>query len=168
MITFRQFLESKETPKLSWTASPKIGWWQDANPLRVYHGTDMAHLESIAENGLDRLDKRTGMISFALEPYTARAFATMGGEARFLGAGAHAKVVSPEKRITLVFELPRAFVKKYEDPELHGNDPEHKKRLREKALYEAWTEGDQQYYQLCELRVSSKVPTKYLVGYMVK
>ena len=92
----------------------------------------------------------------------------MGGEARFLAGGAKAKTVPENKRITLVFDLPKAFVRKHQDPDLHGNDPEHKKRLREKELYEAWTKGDQQYYQLCELRVNTAVPASYLVGYMIK
>lgn len=168
MITFKQFITEAEVKKIPWVSAPTIGWWRDGSKVRVYHGTDIAHLESISKTGLDRLDARTGMISFALEPNTARAFAVMGGEARFLGAGAKAKTVEEKKRVTLVFDLPMSFVKKYEDPDLHGNDAEHKKRLREKELYDAWTDNDQQYYQLCELRVSSKVPAKYLVGYMLK
>ena len=166
-MSFKEFLAEQES-KLPWNGSPDIGWWRDGAKLRVYHGTDLAHYESIAKTGLDRLDARTGMISFALEPFTARAFAVMGGEARFLGAGAKAKTVPQDKRITLVFDLPRSFVDKYEDPDLRGNDPEHKKRLEDKAVYDAWDGSDQQYYQLCELRVSSKVPAKYLVGYMMK
>lgn len=167
MLTFKQFIQEQES-KMPWNSSPDIGWWRDGDTLRVYHGTDMAHYESIAKTGLDRLDARTGMISFAIEPFTARAFAVMGGEARFLGAGAKAKVVAADKRITLVFDLPRSFVDQYEDPDLGGNDPQHKERLRDKAVYDEFEGSDQQYYQLCELRIKSKVPPKYLVGYMMK
>jgi hypothetical protein len=167
-ITFKEFLAEESGSKLPWNGSPAIGWWRDGSKLRVYHGTDLQHYDSIAKTGLDRLDPKTGMISFALEPFTARAFSVMGGEARFLGAGAHAKTVPENKRITLVFDLPRAFVDAHEDPDLRGNDPEHKKRLQDEDEYRKFKGGDQQYYQLCELRVNAKVPAKYLVGYMVK
>ena len=170
MVSFKQFLIEQETkvPKLPWNGTPDIGWWRDGKVLRTYHGTNFEHLESISVSGLDRLDAKTGMISMALEPFTARAFAVMGGEARFLGAGAKAKVVPQEKRITLVFDLPQSFVSKYEDPDLRGNDPLHLRRLRERELYDEFDGIDQQYYQLCELRLSTAVPAKYLVGYMVK
>lgn len=155
------------TPQLPWRVWP-VSWWLDGPTVTAYHGTDRQHLASIAEHGLNRLDPRTGMVSFALEPHTAQAFAVMGGEARFLRGGARAKVVPKDQRCTLVFKLPRAFVTEHLDPELHGNDAEHKARLRDKALYEAWTGSDQQYYQLCELRLGTKVPPKYLIGYMLK
>lgn len=170
MVSFKQFLIEQQTsvPKLPWDGNPDIGWWRDGKTLRTYHGTTIDHLDSIAADGLNRLDAKTGMVSFALEPFTARAFAVMGGEARFLGAGAKAKVVPKDKRITLVFDLPQSFVSKYEDPDLRGNDELHLRRLRERDLYDEFDGSDQQYYQLCELRVSSVVPAKYLVGYMVK
>jgi hypothetical protein len=154
--------------RLPWNSAPDIGWWRDGKVLRTYHGSNMKYLESFAENGLNRKDSGTGMISLAYEPFTARAFAAMGGEAEFRKAGAKAKTIPENERITLVFDIPQSFVKKYEDPNLRGNDPVHLARLRNKEEYEAWTGTDQQYYQLCELRVSSEVPAKYLVGYMIK
>jgi hypothetical protein len=169
MLTFKQFIaEAREVPKLPWEKNPTIGWWEDKNPLRVYHGTQLKHLESIAKTGLDRLDAGTGMISFALEPYTARAFASMGGEAEFRKAGAKAKAIPESERITLVFDLPRAWVTAHRDPDLRGNDSLHLKRLLNKDEYDKFDSNDQQFYQLCELRVNAKVPAKYLVGYMVK
>lgn len=168
MITFSQFLEDTAAKKIPWNGTPNIGWWEDANPLRVYHGTDIQFLDSIAKEGLNRLDKKTGMVSLALEPFTARAFAVIGGEARFLGAGAHAKVVPQDKRIVVVFDLPKSWVEEHRDDFLGGNDSEHKKRLLTKALYDEWKELDQQYYQLCELRVNATVPAKFFAGYMQK
>ena len=167
MTSFKQFLlESKD--QLPWDGNPTIGWWRDAKVLRLYHGTDLNNYESIKKTGLDRLDQRTGMISFAFEPFTARAFSVMGGEARFLGAGAKAKTVPAERRATLVFDIPMSFIEKHEDKDLHGNDPAHKSRLQNKDEYDAWKNSDQQYYQLCEIRIASKIPAKYLVGYMIK
>lgn len=168
MITFKQFCESKGPARLPWDSNPKIGWWESGRSLRLYHGTNLDHLDSIAATGLDRLDARTGMISFALEPFTARAFAVMGGEARFLAAGSKALVVPENKRVVLVFDVPRGFIQNHRDPDLRGNDPEHKQRLTNRELYDEWNSTDQQYYQLCELRLSSKIPPKYLVGYMLK
>ena len=37
-----------------------------------------------------------------------------------------------------------------------------------KEIYDSWNNNDQQYYQLCELRVRAHVPPKFLVGYMMK
>jgi hypothetical protein len=167
MISFKHYLNESQR-QLQWDANPKIGWWKDQKVLRLYHGTDMDHLDSIYKSGLDRLDRSTGMISFAFEPFTARAFSVMGGEARFLGAGARAKTVPQTRRVVLVFDIPQKWIVSYEDPQLRGNDPVHKERLVDKTIYENFDQSDQQYYQLCELRVSSVVPAKYLIGYMVK
>lgn len=167
MLSFKEYL-LEETKQIPWTPNPTIGWWADAKKLRLYHGTNIEYLESIAKEGLNRPDPNTGMISFAIEPFTVRAFAVMGGEARFLGAGAKAKTVAPAARCTLVFEIPQTWIQTNLDHDLHGNDPEHKKRLQDKSIYDAWDNNDQQYYQLCELRVKKHVPAKFLVGYMMK
>jgi hypothetical protein len=110
------------------------------------------------------------MFSFALEPYTARAYAVMGGEARFLSAKKKAKslVVPENQRAVVVFEVPRDWVFKHEDPDLGGNTGDHKERLTNKEKYDAFDDDDQQYYQFCELRVNAPVPAKYIVGYMLK
>lgn len=92
-------LESKN--QIQWDGNPKIGWWKDTKVLRLYHGTNIEYLESISKEGLNKPDPKTGMISFAIEPFTARAFAVMGGEARFLGAGAKAKNCSTQRTLHL-------------------------------------------------------------------
>lgn len=167
MISFKEYLlESKN--QIQWDGNPKIGWWKEAKVLRLYHGTNIEYLDSISKEGLNRPDPKTGMISFAIEPFTARAFAVMGGEARFLGAGAKAKTVAPSARCTLVFDIPQMWIQKNLDQDLHGNDPEHKERLMDKEIYDSWNNNDQQYYQLCELRVRAHVPPKFMVGYMMK
>lgn len=163
-----ELLESKQPVQMPWNGNVQIGWWQDNKVMRMYHGTNLDYLPSIAKEGLNRLDARTGMISFAFEPFTARAFAVMGGEARFLAAKAKALVVPEDKRCTLVFDLPSDFVFTYIDKGLHGNDPEHKARLTDKSIYEAWDRSDQQYYQLCEMRIAKAIPASMLVGYMIK
>lgn len=162
-------LENERTiTKLPWNGNVQIGWWQDNKVLRMYHGTNLDFVPSIAKDGLNRMDARTGMISLAFEPFTARAFAVMGGEARFLAAKAKAMVVSEDKRAVLVFDIPREFAFSYMDKNLHGNDTEHKKRLIDKSVYENWNSSDQQYYQLCELRLAKPLPPSMLVGYMIK
>ncbi len=168
MITFRQYLNENTLSKLPWNSTPDIGWWRDSDPIRLYHGTDLAHIDSFAKDGLNRPDPRTKMFSFALEPFTARAFAVMGGEARFLASKAKSGVVPMDKRAVIVFDVPYDWIKSHEDPDLGGNDKLHKDRLRDKALYDEWDDHDQQYYQLCELRVSAAVPPKFIKGYMLK
>lgn len=170
MKTFKQFLLGEETKmaRLPWDSNPTIGWWRDAEPLRLYHGTNLEHVDSFFEHGLNRADPRTGMYSFAFEPFTARAFAVMGGEARFLASKSKSGVVPADKRVVIVFDIPQDWVLKHEDPDLRGNDEEHLRRLQSKSTYDAWDGTDQQYYQLCELRVNQAVPAKFIAGYMLK
>ena len=168
MLTLRRYLAEDKPKKLAWNPDPKIGWWRDADPLRLYHGTDIAHLESFYEHGLNRPDPKTGMYSFALEPFTARAFAVMGGEARFLASKAKSGVVPEKQRVVIVFDVPQDWIERHEDPDLRGNDKTHHDRLMNKAIYDEWKESDQQYYQLCELRVNAAVPAKFIAGYMLK
>ena len=54
------------------------------------------------------------------------------------------------------------------DEDLTGNDETHKDRLLDKSIYDEWDNSDQQYYQLCELRVKTAVPAKFIAGYMLK
>jgi hypothetical protein len=156
--------------RLPWLpiAGVRIGWWLDAKVLRMYHGSNLDHVKSFAEHGLNRPDPRTGMFSLAYEPYTARAYAVMGGEAHFLAAKSKALSVPENKRVVIVFDIPHQWILQHGDFDFYGNDPEHKARLKDKSLYEQWARGDQQYYQLCELRVKTPVPPTYMAGYMLK
>ena len=169
MISFKQFItESGNSQKLPWNSNPTIGWWQSAKKLRMYHGTNLDNVESFAATGLNRPDPRTGLYSLAFEPFTARAFAVMGGEAHFLASKSKALVVPENKRAVIVFDIPLTWINKHADDFLGGNDEEHKERLQNKEIYDAWKNSDQQYYQLCELRVDAPVPAKYMTGYMLK
>ena len=134
----------------------------------MYHGTNLDFVDSFAKEGLNRPDPTTGMFSLAYEPFTARAFAVMGGEARFLASKSKALVVPESKRAVIVFDIPQTWITKHEDPDLRGNDDAHLERLRNKEVYEDWDNSDQQYYQLCELRANEPVPAKFMAGYMVK
>jgi len=167
-MKIRELFESSNPMQLPWNGNAPIGWWQDNKVMRMYHGTNLDFVPSIAKEGLTRLDAKTGMISFAFEPFTARAFAVMGGEARFLASKSKALVVPENKRAVLIFDLPREFVFKVIDRDFHGNDPEHKERLIDKSVYENWTRSDQQYYQLCEMRLESVIPASMMAGYMIK
>lgn len=154
--------------RLPWDGNPNIGWWQSANPLRMYHGTNVDNLISFAREGLNRPDPRTKLYSLAFEPFTARAFAVMGGEARFLANKSKSLLVPENKRAVIVFDIPIKWIFAHADENLGGNDPLHKERLLNKELYDNWDSSDQQYYQLCELRVTAPVPPKYMSGYMIK
>lgn len=170
MKNFRQYISEAEgkTTRLPWNGNPDIGWWQDAEILRMYHGTNLDYVESFAKEGLNRPDPRTKLYSLAFEPFTARAFAVMGGEARFLANKSKSLVVPENKRAVIVFDIPITWINAHTDPNLGGNDTLHKDRILKKELYDAWKESDQQYYQLCELRVTAPVPPKFMTGYMLK
>lgn len=170
MKNFKQYIAESEgkTTRLPWNGNPTIGWWQDADVLRMYHGTNIDHLESFAREGLNRPDPRTKLYSLAFEPFTARAFAVMGGEARFLASKSKSQVVPENKRAVIVFDIPLKWINTHSDENLGGNDALHKERLLNKKLYDDWDSNDQQYYQFCELRVKAAVPAKYMSGYMLK
>ena len=167
MISFKTYLTESKT-KLPWDGNPTIGWWQDKKKLRMYHGTDLDHVESFFQTGLNRPDPQTGLYSLAYEPFTARAFAVMGGEAHFLASKSKALSVPENKRAVIVFDIPLTWINQHKDDFLGGNDDTHKSRLTDKTLYDEWEQSDQQYYQLCELRVKTAVPAKYMTGYMLK
>lgn len=168
MISFREFSEAVSLKQIPWDANPKIGWWKDAKKLRMYHGTNIDNLEGFAKTGLSVPDPRTKLFSLAYEPFTARAFAVMGGEARFVAAKSKALSVPENKRVVIVFDIPQTWIAQHADEDLGGNDDTHKDRLLDKTLYDEWDHNDQQYYQLCELRVKIVVPAKFIVGYMIK
>ena len=71
MRNFKRFL-SEAAKKIPWDSDPTIGWWEDQDPVVVYHGTNQANKESFIKNGINVKDPDTGMISLALEPNTAR------------------------------------------------------------------------------------------------
>jgi hypothetical protein len=168
MKTLKSLIVESRTARMPWNGNPTIGWWQDADVLRMYHGTNLDNVESFAKEGLNRPDPRTGLYSLAFEPFTARAFAIMGGEAHFIASKSKALTVPENKRAVIVFDIPLVWINQHKDENLGGNDPASKKKLLDKNVYDEWKESDQQYYQLCELRVKTPVPPKYMSGYMLK
>lgn len=169
MLDFKEYiLEAVALKHLPWNGNPTIGWWKDVKKLTMYHGTNIDNLEGFAKTGLSVPDPRTKLFSLAFEPFTARAFAVMGGEARFVAAKSKALTVPENKRAVVVFDIPQAWIAQHTDEDLGGNDTTHKDRLLDKTLYDQWKQNDQQYYQLCELRVKTAVPAKFITGYMLK
>ncbi|CAL9979160.1 hypothetical protein VPHK469_0041 [Vibrio phage K469] len=148
-------------------ADPKIGWWEDADPLTVYHGTNIRHIESVYKNGLDRKDPDTGMISVALEPFTAKAYAAMsgaGGEANFRTSGAAVSTPTSE-RVVFTLEIPQSWIREHVDPNLGGNIGDAYKHMRSREAYEKFDRSDQQYYQFAELRLDAAVPASFIKGH---
>lgn len=163
-----KFNESlNEVKVLPWNDTAKVGWWRDQKYLTVYHGTNIKHLDSVLENGINVKDPVTGMISLALEPSTARGYAAMGGEYNFRSVGAKAQVVPMNQRVVFVFKIPMSWIEDNLDPRLGGNIGMAKDKLTNKDLYDKWTRSDSEYYQLTELRVKQTVPAKFIVGYML-
>lgn len=161
--------EFTSPPKLTWPKTLNIGWWQEQNKLTMYHGTNKANFQLIAENGLTKKDPNTGMISLAFEPNTAQGYASMyGGEAQFRAVGAKAVHVPLSDRIVFAFEIPMDWLKSRMDPKLGGNTPPEKAKLLNKELYEKFDKSDIEYYALTEIRVNTEVPSSFIIGYMTK
>lgn len=153
--------------RIPFDSEPQIGWWQDRDPLILYHGSNIKNLDSILDNGLTRKDPRTGMISLAFDPNTARAYASMyGGEAEFRHAGARAAYVPMKDRVVIVCRVPKSWLQEHMDKTLGGNLVDEKKRLQDKDLYQEFNGPDFKYYELAELRVDTAVPANFIEGYM--
>ncbi len=157
-----------EFKQMPFDSDPNIGWWRGQDPLRMYHGTNIANLESVLDNGIANRDPDTGLISLAFDPNTARGYASMsGGEANFRRAGAQAEHVPVDKRVTIVMDIPWVWIERYMDPRLGGNIGDAKEKLLNKELYDNYDGPDYAYYALTELRVDMEVPANYIVGYML-
>jgi hypothetical protein len=162
--------------ELPWNGDPEIGWWQEAKPLYLYHGSHLQNIQPIMQTGLNRPDPVTGMISLAFEPNTAYGYASMGGgEANFRAAGAKPKHVEGNQRAVIVFKFLNGLADLkalHFDTNLGGNLGKERQRLTSKAMYEQWVTAhphdDQGYYQLAEIRIPKLVPPYHIVGYMQK
>ena len=170
-MNFKEFmlLEAKEIP---WS-NADTGWWEDQDPVILFHGTHERNIETIMKNGLDRKDPQTGFISLALEPHTAKGYASMsgvGGESDFRKAGAKVKSTPMSERAVFVFEIPQKWIQENMDKNLSGNVGDAKKRMQSKEEYELFKQNvgkpDYVYYQLAELRVKKEVPAKFIKGIM--
>lgn len=172
MKTLSKLLSEKAT-KRSWDGHPKIGWWEDAKPLIMYHGTHESNLESILKNGIYAPSEgyTAGYVSLALEPNTAFGYASMsGGEKTFRTAGSKAKIIPPSERVVLVLEFKNGVkdLEKMGLGKIRGAMSETRGKLSDKSEYEKHTGDDQSYYALTELRIKKKVPAKFIKGYMKK
>ena len=168
MKTFKEYL-TESAKELPWNSNPHIGWWEDNKVLRLYHGTNIRNLESVLKNGINKPDPNTGLISMALEPNTAFAYASMsgaGGEADFRKIGANPVHTKNSDRVVFVFDIPMEWIKKYYDPILSGNTPKERAKMQNKKLYRPG--ADSMYYTLTELRFKTSIPPNFLVGYMTK
>lgn len=170
-MNFKDYLliESKEIP---WSQKD-TGWWEDQDPITLFHGTHERNISTILKNGLDRKDPDTGMISLALEPHTAKGYAAMsgtGGESDFRKAGAKVKSTPMNERAVFVFEIPKDWLLTNMDKNLSGNVGDAKKRMQSKEEYENFKQHtgkpDYAYYQLAEIRVKKEVPAKFIKGIM--
>lgn len=170
MKSFKEFLREG---KLAWNGNPQIGWWEDLDPVILYHGTHKNNKDEILKNGLTKADQETGMISLTLDPNTAFGYASMyGGEAEFRKVGAKPKHVPKEDRIVFKLAIPKKWFLDNYDKNLSGNLQKEKERLTNKEKYLEWSkehkDNDQQYYALTEFRFKKHIPNKYINGYMIK
>lgn len=167
MKSFKEYI-SEAIKKLKWNPIVDIGWWEDQDKVRLYHGTHISNVESVSKKGLDRKDPDTGMISLALDPFTARGYASMhGGETYFRKVGGKSKIVPTSERAVFVFDVPTNWLKKHMDKKFGGNVGSARDKLSNKSNYEKWTKSDTEYYQLTEFRVNVSVPVKFIIGYML-
>jgi hypothetical protein len=154
--------------------NPQIGWWEDQEYVTVYHGTHDRNIPAILQNGLNRPDPKTGMISVTSDPFTAHGYAAMsgaGGEAKFRAAGAKPMHVPDEDRSVIKMQIPIAWLKANMDKNLSGNIGLAKDHLASKDAYVKWKQDnkpDFQFYQTSEFRLAKPIPVDYITGIMKK
>jgi len=154
--------------------NPNIGWWEDQNQVTVYHGTHDRNVNAVLENGLNRPDPKTGMISVTGDPFTAHGYAAMsgaGGEAQFRAAGARPVHVPDEDRSVIKMRIPIDWLKSNMDPQLSGNIGSARKHLSSRDEYIKWKQSnrpDYEYYQMSEFRLKKAIPPNFIVGVMKK
>lgn len=178
MKSFKEFLfeKAKESDdEHQFEKSKNIGWYGDHDHVDVYHGTHKRNLDSIRKNGLNKTDPKTGKISTTLDPHTAHAYAAMsssGGEANFRKAGSSAVHTPHEDRVTVKFRVPKEWLHKNMDHELHGNVGQAKERMSSKEAYHNWKAKnpnghDTEYYQQTEFR-TGPIPKEFYAGHSFK
>jgi phage-related protein (TIGR01555 family) len=161
--------------QIPFESSPKVGWWEDGEHMNLYHGTHERNVPTIAKEGLTHKDPTSGMISMALEPHTAHAYASMsgiGGEHNFRKTS-NVTNTPHEQRAVMKYKVPRSWIKENIDPDLRGNLNEMRDRMRDKGAYEKWAKEygpdfDHGYYARGELRFKNAIPPEFLEGVMKK
>lgn len=171
MKGLKQWL-AEAAKQMPWNGHPIIGWWRDASPITMYHGTHKDNLDSILKTGIysPKSGYTAGWVSLAFDPNTAFGYASMsGGETNFRSAGAKAQSVPPKDRVVLVLQFKNvAELEKIGLGPLRGMMDSTKTKLSDKSTYESWSGDDQSYYALTELRIKDMVPAKYIKGFMFK
>lgn len=178
---WRKYLS--ESTQTAWNGFPVIGWWEENDPLTLYHGTHVNNIEGILESGIyaPKEGYTAGKVSLALEPNTAFGYASMsgaGGETAFRSKGGKAQHTPPEERVVFVLQIPQSIIQE-NMLAARGNIEEYRRKLIDRELYEKWKQEkggeaydpskfDQQYYALTEIRLPDHVSADYIMGYMQK
>lgn len=169
-MKIKDLFEAKELPS---NYHPNIGWWLDSDPVTFYHGTHTNNLQGVLENGLyaPKEGPTANWISLALDPVTARGYASMGGgETSFRKAGGKAVHIPKEQRIVFVIQLPQSyFLPKMADA--RGHMDVQRSKLKDKNLFLQFKEEhpnypDTKYYELTEIRLPGHISPKFIVGWM--
>lgn len=168
----------KKSKEIPFDKTTDHGYWdnKEKDHVIVYHGTHKRNIGSVAANGLDRPDPKTGMISVTMDPHTAHGYAAMsgaGGEANFRAAGAKVVNTPHEDRAVAKFKIPKDWLKKHMDDEFSGNVGDARKHMADPKAYEAWKKknpegSDHSYYAMSEFRVKKPIPPEFYVGHSFK
>lgn len=129
--------------KLLWESNPKIGFWINNDPIKLYYGTPF-NPDIIAKIGIIAPTKR--WVSMNIDPYTAQ---------EKIGDG-----------FVIVTEIPMNWLFPRMDQRLGDNTNAEKERLLRKELYDKWSREDWRYYLNTEIHVVNSVPSRYIVGFM--
>ena len=141
--------------------SEHTGYIWDKDHLTLYHGTHKNNIPSIRENGLNKPDEKTGMISLTPDPDTAHGYAAMSGEHNFRAAGNKAVTVPHKDRRVVKFKIPRKWAEDNHDKALGGNIGSVRGRFASKEEFEKHDDNSHPY-QLGELRFKKPIPSGFM------
>lgn len=131
--------------RILWNSYPTIGFWIENDPVRFYYGVDLTSIDNIAKRGIVAPDH--GWIELSIDPITA---------------------IEPTFEACLVVDLPTRWMMERMDQRLRGNPEYLKSRLLNKDLYTKWTRLDIEYYASLQIHIANVVPSRYIIGFMVK
>jgi len=162
-MKFKQYLNEQQALFVDYRA---LGWWKDV-PTYFFHGTRQGIWDSIEKVGSlvptqskqGNLVRVHGKVFLALDPFTARGYSVMGGEAEFKRQ-THPNPEKYGQRIVIVFKFDdvNSFIPSGRKKEKLLNRNMFDKYIEENGERMAW-----KYYELTEVFTNNPVSLDNIV-----
>src|SRR5882757_6966250 len=132
-----------------WSNDPKIGFWIDNDPIRLYYPTSILFIDEIDKNGITA--PSDGWVSLYLDPYSALKSLNMPGPGQ----------------VIVVCDITTKWMMDHMDQLLKGNSETDKNRLLSKETYLKWSRKDYEYYTDLVIHIANLIPRRYISGFTI-